>query len=58
MLVKVDANEIVNYRLIQGPVCCGKLFKGENNIFSHFRIGFGAKLRTPVFTVVPGTRYI
>ena len=58
MLVEVDANEIISYRSIQGMVCCGKLVEGENNIFSHFRIDFGAKPKTPVFAEVPGTRYI
>ena len=58
MLVEMDANEIVSYRSIQGMGCCGKLFKGVNNIFSRFRIDFGAKPKTPVFTDVPGTRYI
>ena len=58
MLVELDANEIISYRLIQGTVCCGKLVKGENNIFSRFRIDFGAKPKTPAFAEVPGTRYI
>ena len=54
----MNANEILNYRFMPVTVGSGKLIKDLNNIFSRFRIDFGAKPKTSVFAEVRRTRYI